>query len=182
MTFTSHIAASNCEARNKHYGIRVSESENVRVRGSLAEGNDAGGILFGTLMDGTRRITARDNLSRNNGGHGIDVASVGATDVRPGITNRVASMRDARETRRFSWHPHDRRLCGHGGPTARREQEVEVGPIEDDHQPGSLGNSRGLRAEGGSRRKARNRREQTGGMPKSEGRGGRCLLFLQNLV
>jgi hypothetical protein len=83
VTFSRDIAVSNCEAaRNTLYGIRVSESENVRVGGNLTEGNDAGGIVIDTLMDGSRGIVARDNVSRNNGGYGIDIASAAAADVQ----------------------------------------------------------------------------------------------------
>lgn len=83
VTFSRDIAVSNCEAaRNTLYGIRVSESENVRVRGNLTEGNDAGGIVFDTLVDGSRGIVARVNVSRNNGGYGIDIASATTADVQ----------------------------------------------------------------------------------------------------
>ena len=71
VTFSRDIAISNNEtARNALYGIRVSESENVTVRGNLAEGNDAGGMQFDRLFDGSRNVVVRDNVARNNGGPG----------------------------------------------------------------------------------------------------------------
>jgi parallel beta-helix repeat protein len=66
--------SNNQAARNALDGIRVTESQDVRVRGNLTESNDHGGIVFDAMMDGNRGIDIRDNLSRNNGGYGIEVS------------------------------------------------------------------------------------------------------------
>jgi hypothetical protein len=56
--------------------VRVTDSLNVRVGGNLAEGNHDVGIVFDALMDGTREIQVLDNVSRNNGGYGIEISRV----------------------------------------------------------------------------------------------------------
>ncbi len=61
------IVAGNETARNALHGIRASDCENLRVEGNLAEGNDGAGLVLATLMDGSRRVVTRDNLTRNNG-------------------------------------------------------------------------------------------------------------------
>jgi parallel beta-helix repeat protein len=74
VSHSSDITVTNNQAaRNRLYGVRVTESQNVHVRGNLAEGNEGGGILFDALMDGTREIEMRDNVSRN-GGYGIEIS------------------------------------------------------------------------------------------------------------
>lgn len=57
----------NEAARNALHGIRVSDCENLRIEGNLVEGNDGVGLALVTLMDGNRRVVARDNLARHNG-------------------------------------------------------------------------------------------------------------------
>ena len=69
-------------ARDALYGIHVSESENVQVSANLAEGNDAGGIRFDTLLERSRNIVVRDNLVRNNGGPGLQIAGGVGADVQ----------------------------------------------------------------------------------------------------
>jgi parallel beta-helix repeat protein len=83
VTFSRDIVISDCEAaRNTLYGIRASESANVKVRGNLLEGNDAGGIVVDRLFDGSRDIQVEGNISRNNGGSGIKVTGATATTIR----------------------------------------------------------------------------------------------------
>jgi parallel beta-helix repeat protein len=77
------ITISNNEAgRNALHGIRATESQNVRVRGNLVEGNDGAGIRFDALMDGCRDIEVRDNLARNNGSFGIEIGGGAGGAVR----------------------------------------------------------------------------------------------------
>jgi parallel beta-helix repeat protein len=72
------VIAGNEIARNALHGIRVADSQNVRLEGNLAEGNDGDGVTFATLMDGCRQIEARSNIARNNGGAGLGALPVGA--------------------------------------------------------------------------------------------------------
>jgi parallel beta-helix repeat protein len=65
------VIFNNEAARNKLSGIRCTESENISVTGNLTEGNDENGISFDVLMNGSRVIAIQNNLSRNNGLHGI---------------------------------------------------------------------------------------------------------------
>lgn len=87
------VTVSNSEAaRNRLYGIRTTESENVRVAGNLVEGNDKGGIVFDVLMDGSRDVEVIENLSQNNGGYGIEVSGVIEPSVRDNITRQNARI------------------------------------------------------------------------------------------
>ena len=96
LSFSRDVILSNNEAaRNSLYGLRTTESENVRSIGNLAEGNGGGGIVFDALLAGTRKIEIRDNLSRNNGGYGIEV------DRSQGCAVRVNTVLD---------NAHDERL------------------------------------------------------------------------
>ncbi|MBS1855705.1 MAG: alginate lyase family protein [Acidobacteria bacterium] len=82
VSFSRDVTLANNEiARNRLYGVRVSESEDVRVTGNLAEGNDAGGIVLERLFDGSRGIVVRENVVRNNGGAGIDAAGAIEADI-----------------------------------------------------------------------------------------------------
>ncbi len=82
VSFSRDVTVANNEAaRNRLYGIRVTESANVRVEGNLVEGNDAGGIVVERLFDGSRGIAVRGNVARNNGGEGIDAAGATGADL-----------------------------------------------------------------------------------------------------
>jgi parallel beta-helix repeat protein len=76
------ILSGNETARNTLHGIRATESENVRVVDNLSEGNGGGGIVFDALMDGTRNVEIRGNISRNNRGYGIEVGRAGGRKVQ----------------------------------------------------------------------------------------------------
>lgn len=67
---------NNESARNALNGIRVTESADISVLGNLVEGNDHSGIRCYAQMDGCRAITIRENLLRNNGGHGLKTSGV----------------------------------------------------------------------------------------------------------
>jgi parallel beta-helix repeat protein len=67
-------------AQNASSGIFVSESQTIRVRGNLAEGNDGSGVVFDASGAGCRALDIRDNLSRNNGGYAIEISrAIGGT-------------------------------------------------------------------------------------------------------
>jgi len=83
---SNDIVVINCEAaRNGLHGIRVSESENIRLSRNLFEGNDGSGIVLPVLMDGSRRIRMTDNIVRNNAGAGLDIAEGIETERRNNI-------------------------------------------------------------------------------------------------
>jgi hypothetical protein len=61
-------------AQNASSGIFASESQTILLGGNLAEGNDGSGIVFDASGTGCRALDLRDNLSRNNGGYGIEIS------------------------------------------------------------------------------------------------------------
>jgi parallel beta-helix repeat protein len=81
--------AGNEAARNRRSGIRVAGSRDVHIRGNLAEGNLRGGIVVEADQDreGGRLVDVRDNLARNNGEHGIEIAPSGGARLE-GNTER----------------------------------------------------------------------------------------------
>jgi parallel beta-helix repeat protein len=81
--------AGNAAARNGRSGIRVAGSRDVRIRGNLAEGNLHGSIVVAADQDreGGRLVDVRDNLARNIGGGGVEVAPSGAAGLE-GDTER----------------------------------------------------------------------------------------------
>jgi hypothetical protein len=86
------VSVSNSEfARNRLFGIHAVESQDIRLRGNLAEGNDGGGIAFESLMDGCRSIEVRENIVRNNGGPGIN------TNGAAGLVERNATADNGRK-------------------------------------------------------------------------------------
>ena len=86
LTFSRDITIANNElARNAHDGVHAADCENVRIAGNLAEGNDAAGIEIGKWFDGSRRVTIRNNVARNNGGGGIVATGVVGADVAANI-------------------------------------------------------------------------------------------------
>jgi hypothetical protein len=77
------VSVFNCEAaRNVLNGIHVTESQDIRIHGNLAEGNDKNGILFDAQMDGCLKIEVAGNLSRNNGTCGIQINHAVSGTVR----------------------------------------------------------------------------------------------------
>ncbi|MEX0928947.1 MAG: right-handed parallel beta-helix repeat-containing protein, partial [Balneolales bacterium] len=77
ISHSRNVTVTNSEAaRNRLSGIRVTESNNTRIAGNLTEGNGWGGIVFDALMEGSDNIEILENLSRNNGGYGIDTAGI----------------------------------------------------------------------------------------------------------
>jgi hypothetical protein len=63
----------NETARNAQCGIGVTNSQDVRIAGNLAEGNLRGGIIAEGDNPGCRGLIVRDNPTRNNGGRGIEI-------------------------------------------------------------------------------------------------------------
>lgn len=87
------VIANNEAARNKESGIRCTESDNIQVTGNLVEGNDEDGILFDALMNGSRKIVASENFSRNNGQRGIFIEKANGSTIRnnKSVDNRQAN-------------------------------------------------------------------------------------------
>ncbi|NKB71054.1 MAG: hypothetical protein GKR89_28625 [Candidatus Latescibacteria bacterium] len=76
------VQVVNCEtARNRLNGIRITESENIRLDENLVEGNDGSGIALTFQVDGSHGIQMRDNTARNNGGSGIEIAASMEADL-----------------------------------------------------------------------------------------------------
>jgi parallel beta-helix repeat protein len=68
------VTLAGCEiARSVFWGVWSNDSQDIRIRSNLVEGNEAGGIQFGADKDGCRRIEVRDNRVQNNGGYGIEI-------------------------------------------------------------------------------------------------------------
>jgi hypothetical protein len=72
----------NETARNARRGIGVTDSQDVRIAGNLAEGNLLGGISAEGDKPGCRGLVVRDNLTRNNGGRGIEITHAGDAVVQ----------------------------------------------------------------------------------------------------
>jgi hypothetical protein len=72
----------NETARNAQCGIGVTNSQDVRIAGNLAEGNLRGGIIAEGDKPGCRGLVVRGNLTRNNGGRGIEITHAGDAVVQ----------------------------------------------------------------------------------------------------
>jgi hypothetical protein len=72
----------NETARNARCGIGVTDSQDVRIAGNLAEGNLRGGIIAEGDKPGCRGLVVRENLTRNNGGRGIEITHADDAVVR----------------------------------------------------------------------------------------------------
>ena len=65
------VIAGNEMARNKLSGIYCIESEDLAITNNLVEGNDEDGITIDATMSGCKQVSIENNLSQNNGRHGI---------------------------------------------------------------------------------------------------------------
>ncbi len=67
------VRVENCEiARNGHYGILISESEDCVIRGNHIEANDRSGVMLEFLDRGSKNIEVRDNRIQYNKGYGVE--------------------------------------------------------------------------------------------------------------
>ena len=63
----------NCEiARNANYGLLITESTDILVRGNLVEGNDKSGVMAEFLSRGSENIEISKNQIQYNNGFGIE--------------------------------------------------------------------------------------------------------------
>jgi len=70
----SNVSITNCEiARNGYFGVLLSESKNVLLRGNLVEANDHSGIMAEFLFGGNENIAILDNRIQYNNGYGIEM-------------------------------------------------------------------------------------------------------------
>jgi hypothetical protein len=69
------VISANEFARNKLFGIRCSECENISIVNNLIEGNDRDGICFDFGMDGSSDGIIKGNLLRNNGLSAIAISN-----------------------------------------------------------------------------------------------------------
>ena len=67
------MIASNEIARNALQGLHASDTQDLRVRNNLVEGNEAGGLVCSTEPGPCQRIKVVNNQVRNNGGPGLDI-------------------------------------------------------------------------------------------------------------
>ena len=72
VSFGANVKISDCEmSRNKLSGVRCTESSQIEIAKSLAEGNDENGITLDALMDGNKKITIRGNVLQYNKNEGV---------------------------------------------------------------------------------------------------------------
>ncbi|MCW3091042.1 MAG: hypothetical protein JWP81_2111 [Ferruginibacter sp.] len=79
--FGSGIAVDHCEnaviadceiARNAAYGVLVSESKNVMIKGNFIEANDKSGVMLEFLSKGSEKVTVTNNIIHYNAGYGVE--------------------------------------------------------------------------------------------------------------
>lgn len=67
------VVVENCEiARNAHYGILVTESENIEIHHNLIEANDRSGVMMEYLDQGSKGMVVRANRIQFNKGYGVE--------------------------------------------------------------------------------------------------------------
>ncbi len=83
-----NVSITNSEvARNGYYGILISESKNVSVKGNLIEANDRSGIMTEFLHQGSENVTISNNIIHYNNGYGVETYSARNSKVE---NNRYA--------------------------------------------------------------------------------------------
>lgn len=73
---------SNELARNAYYGILISESKAITVKGNLIEGNDGSGIMVEFLHKGSKDVAISENRIHFNGGYGIESYATDGLTIR----------------------------------------------------------------------------------------------------
>ncbi len=64
---------ANCEiARNAWYGVLITESKNISVKGNLIEGNDRSGVMAEFLSKGSENVSFEGNMIQYNNGLGLE--------------------------------------------------------------------------------------------------------------
>lgn len=69
----ANVLVKTCEiARNGYYGLLVSGSKKVSVKGNLIEGNDRSGVMLEYLDKGSENVSIDNNIIHFNGGYGLE--------------------------------------------------------------------------------------------------------------
>jgi len=73
----SNVSVAGCEiARNGYYGILVTESSAITVRGNLIEANDFSGVMAEFLSKGNEGVQVMGNRLQYNNGYGVEAYAV----------------------------------------------------------------------------------------------------------
>jgi parallel beta-helix repeat protein len=68
------VSITDCEiARNGYFGVLLTESKNISLRGNLVEANDLSGIMSEFLFHGNENIAVTDNRIQYNNGYGVEM-------------------------------------------------------------------------------------------------------------
>lgn len=69
----TEVSVNDCEiARNGYYGIKLTESKNVHIKGNLVEANDRSGLMMEFLFEGNADVKIEKNIIRYNNGAGVE--------------------------------------------------------------------------------------------------------------
>lgn len=67
------ILIDSCEiARNGWFGVAVTESDDVKIKNNLIEGNDASAVYLAFQYEGSTDIRIENNILRLNNGYGVE--------------------------------------------------------------------------------------------------------------
>ena len=73
----SSATVTNSEiSKNGWYGILVSESNNITIKGNLIEANDRSGVMLEYLFKGSSAVRVQDNTIWYNNGYGLESIAV----------------------------------------------------------------------------------------------------------
>lgn len=73
----SSAAVTNSEiSKNGWYGLLISESNNIVIKGNLIEANDRSGVMLEYLFKGSSAVQVQDNTIWYNNGYGLESVAV----------------------------------------------------------------------------------------------------------
>lgn len=104
--FGSGIALDHCSlasvtnseiSKNGWYGLLVSESNNITIKGNLIEANDRSGVMLEYLFKGSSTVRVQDNTIWYNNGYGLESIAVSGlvstNNTYKGNGNVISAMR-----------------------------------------------------------------------------------------